>query len=54
MVVRQGTYNAYYPRPDRGPSLICGSRRIRYCRGFLLVRPKDLLPVGGARLKISK
>jgi hypothetical protein len=44
MVVCQTQHSAYYPRPDKGPGLICGTRRVRYYRGFLLVRAKDTLP----------
>jgi hypothetical protein len=42
MIVCKDKLNAYYPRPDKGCGLICGSRRIRYYRGFLLVSPKQL------------
>ena len=41
MVVCKCKHNVYYPMPDKGPGLICGSRRIRYYRGFLLVSPKQ-------------
>jgi hypothetical protein len=43
MIVCKDKLNAYYPRPDKGCGLICGSRRIRYYRGFILVRPKQPL-----------
>jgi hypothetical protein len=49
MIVYKDRLNAYYPRPDKGCGLICGSRRIRYYRGFLLVSPKQ--PAG---LKLSR
>lgn len=48
MIVCRGTHNAYYPRPDKGLGLICGTRRIRYFRGFLLVSPKAALTWEGA------
>lgn len=41
MIISKGKLNAYYPTPDKGRGLICGSRRIRYYRGFLLVMPKQ-------------
>ena len=41
MVIYKGKHNVYYPTPDKGCGLICGSRRIRYYRGFLLVSPKQ-------------
>lgn len=40
MIVCKGTQNVYYPRPAKRSGLICGSRRIRYYRGFLLVNAK--------------
>jgi hypothetical protein len=43
MIVCKSKLNAYYPKPDKGCGLICGSRRIRYYRGFLLVSPKQPL-----------
>jgi hypothetical protein len=54
MVVCQGKHNAYYPKPDKGPGLICGTRRVRYYRGFLLIRPKDTLPAGEFLTRSSK
>jgi hypothetical protein len=41
MVVCNYKHNAYYPRPDKGSGLICGSRRIRHYHGFLVVSPKQ-------------
>ena len=41
MVIYKCKHNVYYPTPDKGCGLICGSRRIRYYRGFLLVSPKQ-------------
>ena len=41
MIVCKAKVNAYYPGPTKGCGLICGSRRIRYYRGFLLVSPKQ-------------
>jgi hypothetical protein len=53
MAVCQRAHNAYYPTPAKGLSVICGSRKIRYCRRFILVRQNDLSPVSDARRKIS-
>ena len=41
MIVCESKLNAYYPRPDKVCGLICGSRRIRCSRGFLLVSTKQ-------------
>jgi hypothetical protein len=41
MVIYKCKHNVYYPTPDRGCGLICGSRRIRYYRGCLLVSAKQ-------------
>jgi hypothetical protein len=49
MVIRKSTTHAYYPMPDRGPNLACGSGRIRYVRGFLVVNPKSPGAVIGSR-----
>jgi hypothetical protein len=49
MIICKGTSHAYYPMSDKGPGLICGSRRIRYFRGFILVSPKDSVAVTGSR-----
>ena len=54
MVICKGSCNAYYPRPDKGSDFICGSRRIRYFRGFVLVSPKDSTALRGSREKKSK
>jgi hypothetical protein len=54
MIVCKGTQNAYYPRPDKGSGLICGTRRIRYCRGFLLVSSKAALPESGSGKRRGK
>jgi hypothetical protein len=41
MVICKSTAQAYYPALGKAPNSICGSRgRVRYVRGFLLIRPK--------------
>jgi hypothetical protein len=51
MVIYKGTTHAYYPMSDKGPDLICGSRRIRYVRGFVLVNSKESGPINGSRVR---
>jgi hypothetical protein len=51
MVVTGYKLNAYYLRPDKGCGLICGSRRIRYYRGFVLVGRKQPSAKGIANSK---
>ena len=41
MIVCKGKHNIYYPGPGQGLGLLCGSRRIRYYRGSLLITPKQ-------------
>jgi hypothetical protein len=40
MIICKSTTHAYYPMSGKGPSLIRGSGRIRYTRGFIVVNPK--------------
>ena len=49
MVIRRSTTHAYYPMPNKGADLLCGSGRIRYVRGFLVVNPKPSGAVIGSR-----
>ena len=49
MVIRKSTTHAYYPLPDTGADRLCGSERIRYVRGFLVVNPKPPGAVIGSR-----
>ncbi len=41
MVICNSKHNVYYPTPDKGGGLICGSRRIRFYRRVLLVSVKQ-------------
>ena len=49
MVICQVTKRAYYPISDKGSALISGSARIRYFRGFILLRPKESGALIGSR-----
>ena len=54
MVIYKRKYNVYYPTPDKGCGLICGSKRIRYFRGCLLVSPKQQPSTSGLSQRDSK
>jgi hypothetical protein len=43
MIIRTATTRAYYPLSSERTTLIRGSGRIRYVRGFVIVNPKDLI-----------
>jgi hypothetical protein len=46
MIVCKGVDNAYYPMRIKAPGLICGTGRIRFFRGFIVVRSKKLQVLG--------
>jgi len=46
MIVCKGVDNAYYPMRIKAPGLICGTGRIRFFRGFIIVRSKKLQVLG--------
>jgi hypothetical protein len=54
MMICQGKSHAYYPVRFKGSGLICGNRRIRYFRGFILLTPKDCEAAKGLRIKSGK
>ena len=54
MVIRRSTTHAYYPMPNKGADLLCGSGRIRYVRGFLVVNPKPSGAVIGSPSRPEK
>ena len=49
MVIRKSTTHAYYPLPNKGADLLCGSEKIRFVRDFLVMNPKRSGAVIGSR-----
>jgi hypothetical protein len=43
MIVCESTAHAYYPVQSRLQGMIRGTGRIRYVRGFLLVKPRCIV-----------
>jgi hypothetical protein len=43
MIVCENTAHAYYPVQSRLQGMIRGTGRIRYVRGFLLVKPRRIV-----------
>jgi hypothetical protein len=48
MIIRENAAYAYYPVQSRMQGLIRGTGRIRYVRGFLLVKPRRSAGLGSS------
>jgi hypothetical protein len=48
MIIRENAAYAYYPVQSRVQGLIRGTGRIRYVRGFLLVKPRRGAELGSS------